>query len=121
MRAMREPTGVIAGLTALVLWVVAAVLGYVGIGGVIADQIEGIDPSQIVRWPAALAVVTLVAALAATVVWARRLWRLPSSPVGLGRRRFLVGAGATVGGLAGVTAAVFGRISGWALVTAQSM
>jgi hypothetical protein len=115
----------IPGAAVLALWAVAAALAYAGIGTVVAAIIEGIDKSQIATWPAIVAVMALAAALTATIAWARALPARPS-PDGDGtrriaRRRFLVGAGATLGGLGASASAFFGRIAGWALVTGPAV
>jgi predicted aldo/keto reductase-like oxidoreductase len=95
------------------------VLAYVGIGGFIQDKVEGIDPAQISTLPPLMAVLSLLAAVAITIGWARTLGPAradSSAEEKLGRRRFLVGTGATLGGMAATAAATVGHVAGWGAV-----
>jgi predicted aldo/keto reductase-like oxidoreductase len=82
---------------------------------------EGIDRSQIPKALAALALLSLVLSLVATGWWASQSGRASTgekpAPAGMGRRRFLVGAAASVGGVAATVAAAFSRPYGWISVT----
>jgi aryl-alcohol dehydrogenase-like predicted oxidoreductase len=108
------------------LWAVTAALCYVGVGTFISERIEGIDPTRMGTVQVLVAVVALHVAIGTTVLWARRAVPQPiaqtsSRTRSVGRRRFLVGAGATLSGLAGSAAATFARIAGWATVVGPAL
>jgi predicted aldo/keto reductase-like oxidoreductase len=115
----------VSGWIIFALWTGTAVLAYLGIGGLIQDLIEGIDGSMISKTLPIIAILAVIGSIVASIRWAR--WaRASSGPDaisarGLARRRFLVGAGATLGGVAATAAAIFARISGWALVTSPAV
>ncbi len=72
-------------------------------------MLEGILPGQISKPLIAIPVLALIVSLALTVVWARRLpARAAGAPEGVeapsGRRRFLAGTAASLGGMLGVGA-----------------
>jgi predicted aldo/keto reductase-like oxidoreductase len=101
----------------LLLWLLTLALAYLEVGPLLGRLAEGIDRAEIPKAGALLAVVCLLAALGATVLWARGLGRAPAAPAGgepiSGRRRFLIGTAASVGGLASVVVAAFARPFGW--------
>jgi aryl-alcohol dehydrogenase-like predicted oxidoreductase len=118
----------VAGRLVLASWLTTAVLSYMALGSFLSELIEGVDPAQLGRTRAGATLVALLASLVATVVWARQRTPRPTpagaatpAPGGLARRRFLVGAGASLGGLAGAAAAAFARISGWAFVVSPAI
>jgi len=114
----------IQGWVVLGLWGVTFVLSYLGFGRFLAEMAEGVDRSQISKTLPLLAFLSVLVSIAASVSWARgsnrAAERRGEPPEGLGRRRFLLGAGAVLGGMAGATAAAFARVYGWAL-TARSI
>ncbi|GAG52511.1 unnamed protein product, partial [marine sediment metagenome] len=96
--------------------------GYYGIGEFLSRLVEGILPDRISRPLIAIPVLALIASIALTVVWARRLRsRAAGASEGVelrsGRRRFLAGGAASLGGLLGVGAASFARLSPWLTVS----
>ncbi len=113
------------GIWVLGLWALTIALAYAGLGGWLAEGVEGIDPSSLPTFLPLLTGLGLLVSITVTIVWARG--RTPEvaegapAPTGLGRRRFITGAAATVGGIAGVGAATIGRVSGWALVTGPAL
>ena len=124
--------GQIRGGWVIVAWVAAFALGYFGLGGLLAERVEGIDPGQTPLWPTVLFAVAVVAALVLSVLWARGLQTgqkrqegrhggdsepMPAS----GRRKFLTGGAAVTGGLLGAAGATVGRVSGWATVTGPAV
>jgi hypothetical protein len=111
------------GRMVLVLWVVAVLLSLVGIGHYIDEAITGIDPAQRAPGIAIAALAVAMIAMVATVLWARRLGATSSDAVTSvpARRRFLVGAAATTGGLIATGAAAFVRPLGWITITSPSI
>ena len=129
---MKEERGTKAGIglgargaLALVAWAVTCALAYAGVGGYVAELVEGMDPALIPVLLPALAGVSLLVSLGLTVRWARALGRPGSgddiAPAGLSRRRFLAGAAGVMGGAAALGGSVFARISGWASVTSPAL
>ena len=112
------------GWMVAVFWGLTFVLAFVGVGGWISQRVEGIDPAQIPRLLALLTAIGLVASVVATAVWS---WRLewPSAGAGEpkrpGRRRFLIGTGAVLGGVAGTVVASLARPIGWLTVTGRNI
>lgn len=106
------------------LWILAMLSGYLGLGGFLAERIEGIDPTQIPMWPTIVFVVIVLAALVATAWWAKSLVRgsagQADEPVSA-RRKFLTGSAAVTGGVIGVVGASAARVSGWASVTGPAL
>jgi len=47
---MRKPDW-LNGYTISALWLVTFVFGYFGLGGLLQDRVEGIDPAQTPLWP----------------------------------------------------------------------
>jgi predicted aldo/keto reductase-like oxidoreductase len=115
----------VPGWLVLLLWVLTFTLSYVGVGPVLGNMIEGVDRAQIPKTLALLACVSLLVALVATVLWARGLGRgattLEARPKGIGRRRFLVGAATSVGGLVGTVFSALARPSGWMTVVSPAI
>jgi hypothetical protein len=122
---MAEPTpGANAGRITLGAWLAACLLAFTGLGGFLAEAIEGVDAAMIPKLLPGLAVVAVVVAVVATVQWARRLGGPAGDdeePPGLGRRRFLAGSAALAGGAIGVGASVLGRLFGWMTVTGPNI
>jgi len=115
------------GWLILGVWLAAAGFGWWGLGGLLQERLEGIDPTQIPLWPTLLFALLCLAALALTIRWA---WRLRPVDGGgaaredgrmSGRRRFLTGSAAVTGGVLGVAGATVGRVSGWATVTGPAL
>jgi predicted aldo/keto reductase-like oxidoreductase len=105
------------GWIVLALWIAAIALGYAGLGAFLDESVTGITPEQRSRGLAATTIAVALAALVATILWARGLWGGRSgdeAPApGLGRRRFLVGTAASLGGLVATAASTLLRPSGW--------
>jgi len=124
MQEARRSRRKILGWTVLALWAVTFALSYLGIGRFLSEMVEGVNRSQISKALPLLALLCVFVSIAASLSWARSYGRAgePSgSPAdGLGRRRFLLGTGAVLGGVAGTAAAALARVSGWAL-TARSL
>jgi len=117
-KAMARTNGWIVAL----LWTVAVLLSLVGIGAYIDESVTGIDPGQRSLLLPALAIGFAVAAVMATIGWARHLRpRRPDATPASARRRFLVGAATTTGGLVAVAAAAFVRPLGWLTITAPAI
>jgi len=110
----------VPGWLVVAAWCAVVALGYFGVGGFVAQLIEGQDPLLVSPTPIYVALLVLPAALLASVLWARG--RVDAGGASLpGRRRFLLGAGAVVGGVAAAAAAVMGRNRGWMLVTGPAL
>jgi predicted aldo/keto reductase-like oxidoreductase len=111
------------GWTVAVLWALAAALSLVGLGAYLDEAITGIEPAQRSVARAALALAAAGAAVVATIAWARGLGArgVPDAPPVGTRRRFLVGAAATTGGLVASAAAAFVRPLGWLTTVAPSI
>ena len=106
----------ISGRLVAALWALAAVLAFIFVGSFLAQVVEGQDTALLSKSGLVIPVLALLAALVATIMWARTRGTGAGEP-SRGRRNFLVGSGATVGGLAGVGVAVVGRLYGWLAVT----
>jgi predicted aldo/keto reductase-like oxidoreductase len=112
----------LSGWIVAAAWLLTVVAGYYGIGEFLSRLVEGILPDRISKPLIAIPVLALIGSIALTVLWARRLRaRGAGAPEGgelrSGRRRFLAGAAASLGGLLGVGAASFARLSPWITVT----
>ncbi len=121
---MQDANGRLSGWIVASLWAATCVLAYAGIGGFLQDTVEGIDPAQISKIIPALAVASLIASIAVTIGWAKgNGTERPddAASTGLGRRRFLLGAGVTLGGIAATAAATIGRVAGWGLVSGRAI
>lgn len=121
---MRKPDW-LTGYLVMGIWLITCVAGYLGLGGFLAERVEGIDPAQIPVWPSVVFALMLLASIALSVIWAMTLTR-PNPDQGTtttasGRRRFITGGAAVTGGLLGVGAATVGRVSGWATVTGPAI
>ena len=122
------------GYWVLIVWLITSALGYFGLGGLLQERVEGIDPAMTPIWPTALFVLGLVTSLVLTIRWARRLGNEaaaaasatetsntnPEKPI-TGRRKFLTGAAAATGGVLGAAGATIGRVSGWGTVTGPAL
>ena len=115
----------VTGRVVALAWAIAVAFAYIGTGGYLAQMIEGQDPALLSKTGVILAELVLLAAVVLTVIWARGRGRAPGDPTSaaarVGRRNFLVGTGATVGGLAGVVVGVLGRLSGWWTITGRNI
>ncbi len=105
------------GLAVAAAWVLAAALSAAGIGRYLNEVFTGIAPSERHVGLALVAAAALVASLALTVAWARRR----PMPEASGRRRFLTGLGAALGGLATGGLAAFAPARGWMGTTAPAL
>jgi len=106
----------IPGWTVAVGWIGSVVLSYLGIGGLLDRNLEGVIPkASPLLW--VIPVLFFIATIVLTIVWARGIGRGAApdadTPKGMGRRRFLAGAGVTLGGTVVAAVAPFARISGW--------
>ena len=98
-------------------WAVALALLYFGVGGFLAEKIEGLDASRMALWPPLVALVAFLAALSLTLGP-----RAKNEPVALSsRRRFLFRAAKIGGGFVAAGAAVMLRLRGWATVTGPAL
>jgi hypothetical protein len=114
--------GSLWGWLAAAAWLVTFGASYYGIGEFLSLWVEGIPPGRISKPLLAIPALALALSLALTALWARRLRsRAGGGEQGAeprsGRRRFLAGAAASLGGLLGVGGASFARISPWITVT----
>ena len=95
------------GVVALVFWVVTVAMGYVGPGGRLAEQLEGMDPTMISLVPTAIFGLLLLVSVVITALWARQLGssqtQAETQPPS-GRRKFLLGGAAVTGGVAAAAA-----------------
>ncbi len=107
------------------VWAVTLVGFFWGAGGWLGQAVEGQDRSLFSPLPLYLAGALLIVALVVTVLWARGLGSRPaageSAAPGLGRRRFLAGFAAGLGGIVASVAAALGRNLGWLTVTGPSI
>jgi predicted aldo/keto reductase-like oxidoreductase len=112
-RENRGPTGRLVW----VLWGITFALGYLGPGQFFNEMVEGVDRPLIPKGLSIVWIVSLVVTLGTTWVWAARRGRSPAqdeaAPSGFDRRKFLVGAGATVGGIAGTAVATLANPRRW--------
>jgi predicted aldo/keto reductase-like oxidoreductase len=114
-----EKRGSLSGWIVAAAWLLTLVAGYYGIGEFLSRLIEGIPPERMSKPLIVIPVLALIVSLVLTVVWARRLRARGAEPGGelrSGRRRFLVGAATSVGGLVSVGAAGLARFSPWITV-----
>ena len=84
------------GWLVLGLWLLTFTVAYFGLGGFLGTLIEGVDRSLVSAAPL-LTTLMLVVSITASVIWARRTAVGRVAPEGVGRRRFLVGAGVRAG------------------------
>jgi hypothetical protein len=113
------------GRLVVALWALTFALAYLGPGAFLDETVEGVDRRLIPRGLSLLFVASLALAVGATWAWSLRR-RGSGSPEDagaprLGRRRFLVGAASTVGGLVGTAASTLARPYGWIAVTAPAV
>ena len=109
------------------LWAFTMILGYFGLGGFLAETVEGVGGVPV--WPTVLFVAFVVVSLWASVAWARGLKAKPEAavaapeevPLASGRRRFLTGTAAVTGGVLGAAGATVARVAPWATVTAPAL
>ena len=115
----------LSGKLVLTLWGISFALAYIGVGPWLGYMVEGIDRAQIPKTLPLLTLLSLLVSLVVTLHWAWG-WRrgrisdgAPSR--GLGRRRFLLGAASSLGGVVGTLLASMGRPTGWLTVTAPNI
>jgi predicted aldo/keto reductase-like oxidoreductase len=115
----------IAGWMVAASWAITLVVFYFGLGGWLAQAVEGQDRSLLSPVGLWVSGVMLLGAIVFTVIWARRIGRSagPDVPAvrGLGRRRFLAGFAASLGGIVASVAAALGRNIGWMTITAPNI
>ena len=115
----------LSGYLVLGLWLLAIGFGYFGLGGLLQERVEGIDPAQTPLWPTIVFALLVLDAIAFTVWWALTLKRRdPASNDTVsasGRRKFLAGGAAVTGGVVGVAGASAGRVAGWATTTGPAL
>ncbi len=118
------------GRTVGALWVLTFVLAYLGPGRFVSEAVEGINREFIPKGASLLWILSLGVTLVVTWVWAIRLRAASSktatatatpTAIASGRRRFLVGAVSTLGGLVGTTLSTLIRPSGWITVTGPAI
>ncbi len=110
----------LSGWVVVAAWLLTVAAGYFGLGEFLSRFAEGVLPGGISKPLIAVPALALVASLALTAVWARRLRTADAAGDGelrSGRRRFLAGAAASLGGILGVGAAGVARIGPWLTVT----
>ena len=114
-----------AGWLAAVSWGLTLVLFYFVLGGWVGQAVAGQDRSLLPGWPLWLSCLSLLGSLGLTVRWARRIGAAtqPSGDAvkGLGRRRFLAGFAASLGGILASLAATLGKNMGWVTVTGPNI
>ena len=115
------------GRIALLCWSVTVAAGYLVLGEWIGRMIEGVDRASISRLPVIVTAGLVAASAAATVAWLRGD-RQPeernatrSAASESGRRRFLLGALATSGGIAATGAATVAKNASWLGVTGRNI
>ncbi len=112
----------ISGGVVAALWVLTMLIFYGALGGWLGSVVEGQDRSLLPQWPLWISSLALLGSIGMSVVWARSLRRDEDPPPsGIGRRRFLVGTGAVLGGIVGSLAATLGRNRGWMAVTGPAL
>jgi len=110
-----------AGRWTALSWAVTVVLFYFALGGWVAQAVAGQDRSLLPSGPLWLSLASLLASLFLTLRWARRIGEGKSPVRGLGRRRFLAGFAASLGGILAGLAAALGRNMGWVTVTGSNI
>jgi aryl-alcohol dehydrogenase-like predicted oxidoreductase len=124
-----ESPPVSTGTVLIALWALSLPLAYIGIGEFLAQRFEGINFAQLPFMALGSSVIALTASIVVTIRWARNLPAKTAAAdstgdaveEGLGRRKFLVGAGTLATGLVGTGAAVLGRTGDWILKTAPAV
>ena len=111
------------GRLVVLLWVATFVLAYVGPGAFLNEALTGVDRSLLPKGPSLLFLVFLLTSLVSTWVWAFRSQRRGSTeaPSGMGRRRFLVGAASSLGGILGAAASTLAGPYRWITVVAPTI
>ena len=102
------------GPITLLAWITTFAVAYVGMGGYLWELLEGMDRSMVPLAPLVLLGVLLVGSSTLTVIWAKNLGQnrsLVGQPSG--RRKFLFGSAALTGGIVGVGAATYAKMSPW--------
>jgi predicted aldo/keto reductase-like oxidoreductase len=113
--------GAISGVWVAAAWAVTIALAWYGYGSYLGFVAEGNDRSLIPRGGLVLPTLALVVALVLTVLWARRGGASGAETRGLGRRRFLLGAAASLGGVVLTVVAPIARNRRWKTVTLDNI
>ena len=108
------------GRLALLAWLGTVALSAVLLGDTLGKLVEGYDRAAIPLLPVLVPCVSLIASLVLTLRWAREPRASGGSPA-TGRRGFLLGAAAGVGGVAATLAAPLLRNSRWYTTTGQNI
>jgi len=115
----------IRGWIVAATWAVTIAVFYFLLGRWMGFAVEGMDRSMLSPIGLVVSAVVLLDALIVTVLWARGLGSeraAAGSPVpGLGRRRFLAGFAAAVGGIVASVGATLGRNLGWLTITGPNI
>jgi len=107
-----------SGRAVVAAWILTLLAG-LWLGSLVGALAEGVRAADLSMLPLWTTLAGVVLSLVLTFAWARNLGGAGAagSPAGdgpgLGRRRFLIGAGAAVGGLAGTLASTLARNTGW--------
>jgi predicted aldo/keto reductase-like oxidoreductase len=114
-----------SGRIVLLLWLLTFVLAYVVAAPLFNRLAQGVDLSRVGKLPGIVGLLSLATAIVASVRWARSLGPrehgASATETHLGRRRFLAGGAAVVGGVIGSTAATLSRNLGWLTVTVPAI
>ena len=108
------------GLVVVGLWLLTMIMGYWALGNFVQETVEGIDSTQIPKWPLVIFAVVALASIILSVRWAKNLKRVDETQNQVpasGRRKFLTGSAAVTGGVLGVAGATVARVSEWSTVT----
>lgn len=109
------------GRAALVAWMLTAGLSYYTLGGLLARLVEGYDPGALSILPLLPTGLAVAGSLVLTGLWAAPRRSATERPATSGRRRFLLGALAAVGGVAVTAVAAIARNLGWYTVTGRNI
>jgi hypothetical protein len=116
----------ISGKLVAASWAITIVLFYFGVGGWLGYALEGMDRSMLSSIPLWLSGIMLLDSIILTVIWARKIGAAEqvaaAEPVkGLGRRRFVMGFAASLGGVIASVGATVGKNLGWLTVTSPNI
>ena len=107
-----------SGRIVLAAWIATLAIAALWLAPLVGMLAEGVSGLSLAPLWATLA--AMVLSLGLTGVWAAQSARAGSAPVG-GRRRFLIGSGAAIAGMAGTLAATLGRNAGWLTRTGAAL